>query len=121
MSYEKMNDHVLTQECDELAKDIFEEMLDDMADDETPEYHEDDMRDKAHEMADSHQWVIYTHHALQICANCNTEIGEAFLEDTGMPDEPTFHGLATIIAYGEVRGRIDEELSRLIEKWGPTQ
>ena len=73
------------------------------------------MMDRAHEDADGHEAVIYTYRALQICANCNTDQGEAFLEETGMPKEVTFNKLATIIAYGEMRARIESKLDELIE------
>ena len=34
-----------------------------------------------------------------------------------MPDEPTYDRLGCIIAYGEIRGRIEQELIRLIDDW----
>ncbi|MEM9976625.1 MAG: hypothetical protein AAF808_03255, partial [Cyanobacteria bacterium P01_D01_bin.2] len=114
-----MNDYLLWEECKEIAKDIFTEHCEEMAPDEEPDT--DAMMDRAHEWADGHSWVIYTHKALKLCVYCNTDRGEQFLAGVGMPDEPTFAGLATFIAYGEMRGRIEEELQELIEEWEPSE
>lgn len=110
------NDYQLSQECDALAEAIFDEIMADN-EGEDPKSLRDDMMDRAHEDADMSQHVIYTYRALQICANCDTSMGEQFLEDTGMPAEPTFNGLATIIAYGEMRGRIEATLDHMIDNW----
>lgn len=120
MTFE-ISDRQLTAECDKLAADIFAEMLDGMAADETPEDYRDEMSDRAHEAADGHQWTIYTHQAIMLCAHCDISQGEAFLEDTGMPQDVTFGSLATAIAYGEIRARIDTELGRLVDDWEDTR
>jgi hypothetical protein len=117
MSDHEMNDHILTKECEALAKEIFDIALEDMAEDETPEDYADDMQDRAHEYADGHQWVIYYHWAHRICMYCNTDDGEQFLEDIGMPETPTYDGLATIIAFGEMRARISAALADLVDGW----
>lgn len=120
-----MNDtitnHGFAKECDELANDIFEEIMADAAEDETPEHHEDAMRDRAHETADGHQWVIYHHYARTICATVDVSQGEEFLQDVGMPNEVTFDKLATTIAYGEMRARIEQEIARLSDEWEPAE
>lgn len=118
MSDFQINDHLLTKECDQLAVDIFAEMLEGMADDETPDDHRDDMNDRAHEAADGHGWVIYTYKAIQLCARCDVSQGEQFLEDVGGVEKgETFSGMATKIAYGEMRARIEAELQRLSDEW----
>jgi len=117
MSDFQINDHLLSRECDELARDIFREIMADAADDETPEDMRDGMTDRAHETADGHEWVIYYHKAIMTCAHCNTSQGEEFLEDTGMPEAPTFAGLACIIVYGEMRARIESALSDIIDEY----
>ena len=109
-------DYALQRECDGYAQSIFDEIMADNEGEE-PDTLRDDMMDRAHEDADASQHVIYYYRALQICANCNTDMGEEYLEDTGMPDEPTFNGLACIIAYGEVRGRIEAALDHLIDEY----
>lgn len=121
MSNFEISDRQLTAECDTLAADIFAEVTADMAADETPDDLYDTMLDRAHEAADGHQWVIYTHSAIMLCAHCNIERGEEFLEDTGMPETVTFGALATAIAYGEIRARIEMELSNLIDAWEDTR
>lgn len=115
----QINDHILAKECDELAREIFAEAIEDMDGDETPETYRDDMMDRAHETADGHEWVIYTYKAHLLCAHCNTDQGEEFLEGVGMPGAPTYDGLGSLIAYGEMRARIEQEIERLIEEWEP--
>ena len=61
----------------------------------------------AHEYADGSEHVIYNYKAHAICQNCNTENGEAFLEDIGGPGkDATYNSIAVAIAYGELRHRI---------------
>lgn len=121
MNNDRITESSFQTECDELAQEIFDYALDDMADDETPEDKRDDMLDRVHETVDGHQWVIYHHYAHQICAACNTDEGEAFLEDVGMPETPTYDGLAVAIAYGEMRHRVSAKLEELIEEWEPAE
>lgn len=117
MTNERITDRSLQIECETLAQDIFDEVMADAAPDEDAEFHRDTMTDRAHEAADGHQWVIYYHYAHQIAGGCNTDQGEQFLEDTGMPETPTYDGLAVIIAYGEMRARIENHLSELINDY----
>ena len=117
----QINDHILSKECEGLAKDIFEETMADAADDETADQLRDDMSDRVHERVDGHEWVIYYHKALMTCAHCNVEEGEAFLEDIGMPETPTIYSIACLILYGEMRARTDAEISDMIEAWEPTE
>lgn len=118
MSEFEINDYILRQEALGMARDIFEEAQRDAGDSFDAEELRDDMMDRAHEAADSHNWVIYTFKAIMICAHCDVSRGEEFLEDMGgiEPGE-TFGGTATKIAYGEMRARIEEELSEIIEEW----
>ena len=70
--------------------------------------------DMAHEHADGSQHVIYYYKAHAICQNCDTENGEAFLEDIGGPGkDATYNSIAVMIAYGELHSRI---LHALYEK-----
>ena len=75
----QINDHILSKECEGLAKDIFEETMADAADDETAEQLRDDMSDRVHEHVDGHEWGIYHYKALMACAHCNVDQGEEFL------------------------------------------
>lgn len=122
-------DHELNAFCQETAQDIFDAvMAEPLAEveegnvvDVDPNDWREDMYDATHEAADGCEHVIYYYRAIQICANCNTDRGDEFLEDTGMPEEITFEKLATIIAYGEIKGRIDEAIDELIENFDPDQ
>lgn len=114
MSNFQINDGILWRECKELAEEIFREVMESNPD-SSPEDLREDMFERAHETADGHEYVIYTHKALMICAHCDTMKGEEFLEDVGMPQEVTLSSIVSLIAYGEIRGQIEEELDSLIE------
>lgn len=117
MSDTQINDYTLTKECESLAAEIFAEILETMESDEQPDFYRDEMLDRAHEAADMHQWVIYTHYALLICAHCNTDNGEELVDEVGPPKPFTLAAAASLVAYGEMRARIDEELTRLCDEW----
>ena len=117
----QINDHILAKECEGLARDIFEEIMRDAAEDETAEQLRDDMSDRVHESVDGHEWVIYHYKALMAYAHCNVDQGEEFLEDVGMPETPTIYSLACLILYGEMRSRVDSEISDMIEAWEPAE
>lgn len=117
MTNERITAYAFQAECNSLAQDIFDYGLDSMEDDETPEDYRDDMMDRVHETVDGHEWIIYHYRAHQICAECDTDEGEQFLEDCGMPETPTYDGLASIIAFGEMRARVEAAIDELIEAW----
>ena len=116
-----ITDYELTKACDEIAAEIFAEMLDNLPRDEEPEDKRDEMNDRAHEAADGHQWTIYTHYALSICAHCNTDAGEEFVDDVGLPKPFSLASAASAIVYGEIRHRIEAEIDRLIDEWEDTR
>ena len=113
----QINDHILHNECESLAGEIFGEVLDDMAEDETPDMLRDDMYDKVHERTDSHEWVIYYHKALMLCAHCHTDDGEEWLSETGFEwtDDSTIYTVASAIAFGEMRARVTACIDTLID------
>lgn len=118
----QINDYLLSKECDALAAEIVADFKEDLAADETLEDKRDEMMDRAHEDADGHAWVIYNYQALMLCAHCNTSNGESFLDDVGFEwnqGESTIYTVATTIAYGEMRARIEQEIDRLIEDATP--
>jgi hypothetical protein len=117
----QINDHIFGKECDELALEIFDEYMTSAESDETAEDKRDDMTDSAHQTADGHEWVIYNHKALMICAHCDVDQGEAFLEEIGMPEDVTIHKLACTIVYGEMLARISAKLDELIDDWEPAE
>lgn len=105
----QISDYILQRECEALAREIVDNLDGPLAE------HMDDAMEAAHEYADGHEYVIYHHKALMLCAHCDTDYGEAFLEGIGMPEGPTFYGLASLIAYGEVRARIEGALQEMAE------
>jgi hypothetical protein len=96
-------DSQLDEQARSIARDISEEI----------KQYGGDAYDLAHQHADGSQYVIYYHHAHSICQNCNTEVGEACLEDVGVGKNPTYDSLAVIIAYYELHSRILIELEKL--------
>jgi hypothetical protein len=116
-----ITDHDLQKECEAIAGDILADVVAYMASDETPDHYQDDMSDQAHERADGHQWVIYHHHALQICAHCDTDNGEALVDDIGLPKPFSLSSLASLVAYGEIRARVEAALSDLVAEWEDTR
>jgi hypothetical protein len=117
MSDFQINDHILTKECESLAADIFAEVLGELESDETPDGNRYEMFDRANEVVDGHEWIIYNYRALMLCAHCDVSEGEAFLQDVGMPNDVTIHKLACLIAYGEMHFRVCRALVDLIESW----
>ena len=109
-----MDDLRLDECAKQCAQDIVQDIT--LAEGETLLDHRDVMFDQAHEHADGLEHVIYHHKAHAICQNCNTDAGEAFLEDVGNPDPCTYNKLATTIAYGELRHRIEKALGELISR-----
>ena len=71
--------------------------------------------DMAHQYADGTEWVIYYAKAHELCAKCNTDNGEQFLEDVGHPENVTYDSLAVSIAYGEIYSRIAQAVQSLYE------
>ena len=95
MTSEYIDDYILDEMAREYATEIITELEDG-----------DDPLDKAHEYADGSQWAIYYYRAHELCANCNTDNGEMYLEETGTPKDITYNNLAATIAYGEIYHRI---------------
>jgi len=111
----QISNYIFAEECTSLARDIIEDFRRDYPGEDLADYR-DEMSDRVHETADGHQWVIYNHKALMICAHCDVSEGEAFLEDTGMPETPTIYSLATLIVYGEMRSRIDAAIDDILSE-----
>lgn len=121
-----ITDCQLAKACDEIAAEIFEEFRAQHQDAGEPwaydpEDWRDEMSDRAHEAADGHQWAIYTHYALSICAHCNTDDGEAFVDEVGAPSPFSSASAASMIAFGEIRARIETELSNLVDNYEPPE
>ena len=103
-----ITEYNLTNECQEIARDIVHEM-------KVCNEDEDWARDRVNEWVDGHQWVIYYRNAHQLCQNCNTDNGEMFLEETSTTPK-TYDDFAVAIAFGEMYSRVNEELYILLEE-----
>mgnify|MGYP003653752809 CR=1 FL=1 len=101
----EINDFILNRECQSIAGDLIEEYPD-----------EEDRSDAIYQIVDGHQWVIYHHKALMLCAHCNTDWGDRYLEDniSGGGGGYDFLAMASLIAYGEMSCRIRWEMSTLL-------
>ena len=76
----------------------------------------DEALDLVHQYADGSEWVIYYGKAHQVCQNCNTDLGEEFLEDIGQTCEGmTYDRWASAIAYGEIYTRLGRDVQGLFE------
>ena len=89
------NDYNLDAMVADIAVEIFAEERD-----------RDGAIDRAWEHADGNEWVIYHYKSHQLCANCNTDEGEGYLEDIGMCETPTYDWFASTIAFGEIYRRL---------------
>lgn len=106
------SDFQLDQLCKEYAQDIISDAkygggdwLTDL---------QENYIDRVDQWADGSEHVIYYYRALQICANCNTDQGQQFVEDTGTTYSD-INKLASAIAYGEIYSRVMFHLEREIE------
>ncbi len=107
----EINDFELTREANSIAGEILSEMLEDGA-------HAllERCCDRAHEVADGHQWVIYHFKALMLCAYCDTHQGEDLAEEMGFPPEKyvDIGSHASMVAYGELKSRIESRLYKIV-------
>jgi len=77
---------------------------------------QDEALDLAHQYADGSEWVIYHHKAHELCAACNTDMGEDFIKQCGEPEGGwTYDGFASAIALGEIHGRLQAATQDLYE------
>tara|TARA_R110000803_G_C11758837_1_gene293630 strand:+ start:40 stop:375 length:336 start_codon:yes stop_codon:yes gene_type:complete len=76
---------------------------------------QDNATDLAHQYADGSEWVIYHHKAHQLCAACNTDMGEEFIADCCQSEGWTYNGFASAIAFGEIYGRLQDAINALYE------
>lgn len=121
-TYDRITEYKLQEKCADYAREIFDEAIKDIAaTGETSEKYRDDMIDRAHEYADGSPYVIYYHRAHELCLFCDITMGEAFLDDIGVLENPTYDRIACLLAYGEIHGRIVQEIDSLIEAWEPAE
>jgi hypothetical protein len=101
-----INDYTLNEYAADIADEIIRECDGDRA----------AAMDRAHESADGSEWAISYHKAHELCQNCNTDNGEQFCEDCGPWEDVTYDKIATIIAYGELRARIEQAIDAKIDE-----
>ncbi len=106
------SDYELTREALGIAKDIMEQAQQYGGTDWLEEL-KDNHTDRVHEFVDQHELIIYYHHARAICCSCNTDEGEAVLQDIGV-EFVSFDHLCTQIAYFELYSRVCDALNTLI-------
>lgn len=100
-----INDYTLNEYAADIADEILRECDGDR----------DDAVDLAQEYVDGSEWAIYYHKAHELCQNCNTDNGEQFY-DCGPWENLTYDGIASIIAYGELRARIEQAIDAKIDE-----
>lgn len=107
-----ITEHNLTIEC----QDIVRFAIFDYGQADTHEDIEDYVQDRIYEAVDGHQWVIYTYRAHELCRECETDRGEAYIDELGMTPK-TYDEFATLIAFGEMLTRCQEMAYDMIEEF----
>ena len=85
----KINDYLLKEEANSIACDAIQEQKE----------HGTDAEEYIWQTIDGHQWVIYTYKAIKLCAECDTNGGEQWLDDCGYEKFESFGDHATKLAY----------------------
>ena len=100
------SDYQLTDYANDIAKDIARDAKD-----------FEQATDWAHESADGSEHVIYTYKAHSICQHCKIEQGEDFFKECyGGDHGKSYDEIACIMAYGELRARIEAKLWQIFEE-----
>ena len=115
MSDFQISDYLFDKECREIAQGAFDDVTAQNPGTDAADL-SDDFDNWIHQTCDGHEWVIYNHKALMICAHCNTDAGEEFLADVGMPDNPTLYSIACRIVFGEMQSRAMSYLGDVLEE-----
>jgi hypothetical protein len=99
-----LNDDTLTQYCNAIADEIASQSED-----------MDAALDLVWQYADGSEHVIYYAKAHELCRNCDTENGEAFIQDCFSDVPMTYDDMACRIAYFEIESRINHKLYEIFE------
>ena len=99
-----MTDFELTILANNYAKEIFDQVND-----------IEEGYNLAHQYADGCEWVIYTYKAHLLCLNCNTDDGQAFVNDCYAGTSMTYDEMGSAYAYGELHSRIMSALNTLFD------
>jgi hypothetical protein len=100
-----LNDYTLTQYCNDIAAEIAGQ-FDNI----------DEALDLVWQYADGSEHVIYYAKAHELCRNCDTENGEAFVQDCFSDVPMTYDDMACRIAYGEIEARINQKLWEIFDE-----
>ena len=84
-----INNYELQQEAKRLAQECFDE----------GDTHGEDPNEYLWQTCDGHEWVIYTYKAMLLCAECDTNDGEDYLDDIGFEQFESFANHATQLAF----------------------
>lgn len=99
-----INDYTLQNEAKEIAA---------MAILEAKEYGSDPI-EMMEQACDGHEWVIYTYKAIKLCAECNTDDGEQYLDDCGIDQFASFADHATKLSYATLLGACHEAYAEIV-------
>lgn len=101
----KIDDWMLGEECAALASEALVEAR----------KYGSDPEEILWQRIDGHEWVIYTYKAIRLCAECNTDLGEEFLEECGTTSFNSFDEHASMLAFGEMISRARRALNDMLE------
>ena len=99
-----LNDYTLTQYCNDIAEEIASQSED-----------MDAALDLVWQYADGSEHVIYYAKAHELCRNCDTENGEAMVQDCFADVPMTYDDMACRIAFGEIESRINQKVYEIFE------
>lgn len=102
-----IDDYTLNQECEQLARCAFEEFR---------TYADTDADEVLWHMVDAHEWVIYTYKAALLCAECDIDQGEEFLQEIGTTEFRDFAHHVSLLAFATILTKSREFLADLIEE-----
>lgn len=101
----KINDFILNEECAALAEEAAHEA----------KTYGSDAEEILWQMIDGHEFVIHTYKAIMLCAECDTEDGEEWLEGAGITDHKSFGEHASVLAFATMITRANEMLRAEME------
>lgn len=112
----------INKESQELAQEAWESALEYAKTTDTYELQEY-AQERLHESCDGHQIAIYTHKAIQFCADVDTSDGEEWLDDCGgiAQEGDTFGQIACRIAFATLLVASQEALQEIVDAYEQEQ
>ena len=107
----------INKEAQYLAQDAWDSALEYGLTDDIQELQEY-AQERLHESCDGHEIAIYTHKAIQFCADVDTSDGEEWLDDCGgiAQDCDTFGQIACRIAFATLLVASESALQDIVNK-----